>query len=141
MTLLFIIPPILILKQKYCYFFNFAGTGLLKTVRNYLSRCHESREIGKTKVRIKLNETSLFNILNKNKYTAIFGFCKEWAVEKCTEPVFKMFLKPRNEQNKSGYFFVKHPVATAQYCKGSSRMADDLTMIKSLFRPAGGWAC
>ena len=41
----------------------------------------------------------------------IFGFCKDWAVEKCTEPVFKMFRKPRNEQNKSWYFFLKRPVA------------------------------
>ena len=38
------------------------------------------------------------------------GFCKGWAVEKCTEPLFKMFQKPRNEQNQSGYFFLKHPV-------------------------------
>ena len=40
-----------------------------------------------------------------------FGFCKDWAVENCTEPVFKMFRKPRNEQNKSRYFFLKGPVA------------------------------
>ena len=25
----------------------------------------------------------------------VFGFCKDWGVEKCTEPVFKMFRKPR----------------------------------------------
>ena len=42
----------------------------------------------------------------------IFGFCKDWAVEKCTEPVFKMFRKPRNEQNKSRYFFLKRPVVS-----------------------------
>ena len=44
----------------------------------------------------------------------IFGFCKDWAVEKCTEPLFKMFWKPRNEQNKSGYFLLKHPVEMFQ---------------------------
>ena len=44
----------------------------------------------------------------------IFGFCKDWAVEKCTEPVFKMFQKPRNEQNKSRYFYLKRPVATVE---------------------------
>ena len=47
----------------------------------------------------------LFQFYSQNKYTATFGFCKDWAVEKCTEPVFKMFWKPRNEQNKCGYFF------------------------------------
>ena len=41
-----------------------------------------------------------------------FEFYKEWAVEKCTETPFKMFWKPRNEQNESGYFFLKHPVGT-----------------------------
>ena len=63
-TLLCIIPPILILESNFWYFFYFAEAGMLKTVQNYLSRCHGSREIDKTKVRIKLNETSLFTISN-----------------------------------------------------------------------------
>ena len=48
----------------------------------------------------------------------IFGFCKDWAVEKCTEPVFKMFRKPRNEQNKSWYFFLKRPVYICDFING-----------------------
>ena len=39
----------------------------------------------------------------------IFGFCKDWAVEKCTETPFKTFWKPRNEKNKSRYFFFETP--------------------------------
>ena len=31
-------------------FLIFSEAGLLKTVQNYMSRCHGSREIGKTKV-------------------------------------------------------------------------------------------
>ena len=49
---------------KKLLFLNFTEAGLLKTVQNYLSGCHGSRKIGKTKGRIKLNETSLFTILN-----------------------------------------------------------------------------
>ena len=45
-------------------FLNSAEAGMLKTVQNYLSRCHGSRETGEKKVSIKLNETSLFTILN-----------------------------------------------------------------------------
>ena len=55
---------------------------------------------------------NFFQFYSQNKYTAIFGFCKGWAVEKCTEAVLKMFWKPRNEQNKSRYFFLKRPVVT-----------------------------
>ena len=40
----------------------------------------------------------------------MFGFWKDWAVEICTDLVFKMFWKPRNEQNKSQYYFLKNPV-------------------------------
>ena len=54
---------------------------------------------------------NFFQFYSRNKYTAIFGFCKGWAVEKCTEAVLKMFWKLRNEQNKSRYFFFKRPVA------------------------------
>ena len=37
-------------------------------------------------------------------------FLDSAKVKKCTEPLFKMFSRPRNKQNKSGYFFLKHPV-------------------------------
>ena len=43
---------------------HFAWAGLLKTVQKYLSRCLGSWKIGKTKMCIKLIETSLFTILN-----------------------------------------------------------------------------
>ena len=36
---------------------------------------------------------------------------KGWAIEKCTKTPFKMFWRPRKEQNKSGYFFLKHPIS------------------------------
>ena len=51
-------------RIKISVFLHFAWAGLLKTVQNYLSRCLASWEIGKTKVCIKLIETSLFTILN-----------------------------------------------------------------------------
>ena len=44
---------------------------------------------------------------NTDKDIVISGFFKSWAVEKCTEPAFKMFWKSRNEQNKSRYTLYK----------------------------------
>ena len=57
----------------------------------------------------------------------IFGFCKDWAVEKCTDPVFKMFWKPRNEQDKSDFFF-KRPV----WRRDDTSISDELFQWKYL---------
>ena len=44
----------------------------------------------------------------------IFEFYKDWALEKCTETPFRLFWEPRNEQNKSGYFFFETPCSRLQ---------------------------
>ena len=51
-------------RIKILPFLNFSWSGVLKILQNYISRCLGSREIGKTKVCIKLIETSLFTISN-----------------------------------------------------------------------------
>ena len=51
-------------RIKVFLFLDFASAGLLKTVQNYLSKNHGSREIRQIKVYIELIETTLFTIYN-----------------------------------------------------------------------------
>ena len=126
-NLLYIIPPILILEYKYCYFLILLRLDCWELYKTICQGVMEAKKLETQKcasIWMKPHYSpfqiwcshyifvnNFFQFYSRNKYTAIFGFCKGWAVEKCTEAVLKMFWKPRNEQNKSRYFFLKHPVS------------------------------
>ena len=93
----------------------------------FLSRWHWSQGIGKTKVHIKLIETSLFTILNilfpqyffvnnfpdfnhRINILLFLGFFKRLGCWRMYRTSFQDVLEAENEQNQSPYFFWKCPV-------------------------------